>query len=256
MADKVFLIDGFDTSTLEFVVSEVQGWRDGANVTWNQKPVPGRIGTLITGLRPLWKPRELTVVGTLLASSVANLILANDEMKWRLGTAARTFTFVDDETREFNGRMIRYDAPGIQPHMVQLGVQVRIKIQMTDPRVFAASTTNVGSITSATDLPLGTAPVWATVQVTGSGSFTLTYKDHTGTTKGTMTITGATAPVNIDMDAQTITDAGGNAVEYLTAGDFFAYDPEHADDIFGSPDWPTLEVTSGTGSTSYEKAYY
>jgi phage-related protein len=256
MAPKVFLVDAFDTGTIGFVVSDVLNWRDGVEIKWPAQKVPGRWGEMIVGTLPEYSPRELRINGTLLADDVATLRANLEELKWRVGKTEKTFTFVDDETYEFIARSRNFQAPGIRPHMVQTGVNVRIRLYMADPRVYAASVTNVTSITSTPkDLPLGNAPVRATVQVTGSGTFTLTYKEFGGATRGTMTITGASAPVDIDMDAQTITDSGGNAAEYLTAGDFFEYDPDDGDDIFGTPDWPTLEVSSGTASTSYYKAY-
>jgi len=256
MAPRVLVVDAFDLSTLGFVVEDVVGWRDGIEVKWATETVPGRWGEMIVGTDPVYDSKEITVNGTLLADSVSNLITNLHELKWRVGRDERTFTFVDDESLEFLARVTRFRAPGIRPHMVQLGVEVQMRLYMPDPRVYDTATTNVTSITATPkDLPLGNAPVRATVQVTGSGTFVLTYKDYNGVTQASMTITGATAPVDIDMDAQTITDGGGNAVDTLTAGDFFEYNPDHGDDILGTPDWPTLEVSSGTASTSYRKAY-
>jgi phage-related protein len=248
------LVDSYDLSDLELVISGVTGWRDGVGTSWDQVQVPGRFGSIATALEPSYPTRQLVVTGTVLGTTVADLYSKLDQIKWRIGLVEKEFAFVDDETRVFNARLTGFQSTGIQPMMTQLGTTVSITLLMLDPRIYDDSPTIVGSIgNSDVDLPLGTAPVRASINVTGSGSFTLTYKDSSAVEVATMTITGATAPVDIDMDAQTITDAGGNAVDTLTAGDFFAFDP--ADGDYVTPDWPTLRCGSGTAQATYTKAY-
>lgn len=258
MSRRSLIVDGFDLSTLGFIL-EVPDHREGQQAEWSLQEVPGRFGSVVTGSSPRYPARTMNLTGTVIADDLSHATLRSnlDEIKWRLGRSERVFRFSDDETLDFNARCVLASFPHIPPGLIQTAVKMRVRLLMVDPRKFATSDTVVGSIgASPTDLPLGTAPSDASISVTGSGSFTLTYKHEDGTTLYTMTITGATAPVTIDMSAYTITDAGGNAAEYLTGGGFFAFDPEDGDDIFGTPDWPTLEVSSGTATATYKKAYF
>jgi phage-related protein len=257
MASTVLSVDGYDLSALDFQVETITGWRDGIAATWPSQPVPGRFGVQVTGSEPIYAPRQVVVSGAIVSADVATLVAYLDELKWRVGRTQKTFTIVDNTAREFNARVTQFVSTAIAPAIIQVGVRVAITLWMDDPRTFATSDTVVSSIGSATDLPLGSAPSLASIVITGSGAFTMTYKDYSGATISTLSISGATAPVTIDMDALTITDAGGNAADTLGTGSDFpiTFDPEHGDDIFGTPNWPTLELTSGSGTATYRKAY-
>ena len=257
MSIRALLVDGTDVSTYGLVVSEIEGWRDGPKAGWPDVQPIGRIGSVRTSTEPTIEQRNLRITGTALATSLSNLLSNLDNLKVLLGTSERTFIFTDDETRKFVGRVTGVSARGINPHLTQRGCEIEIDVLMNDPRIFATTSTTVSSIgASATDLPLGTAISIPTITVSTAGTFTLTYKNSAGTTVSELTITGATAPVVINMDAGTITDAGGNAIPYLgTTDDFpFYFDPQDGD--YPTSDWPTLEVSAGTAEAVYDKAYW
>ena len=257
MASTVLSVDGYDLSALDFQVETLTGWRDGVAATWPSQPVPGRFGVQVTASEPIYAPRQVVVSGAIVSSDVATLVAYLDELKCRVGRTQKTFIIVDNTAREFRARVTQFVSTAIAPAIIQVGVRIAITLWLDDPRTFGTSDTVVPSITSATDLPLGSAPSLASIVVTGSGSFTMTYKDYSGATIAALEISGATAPVTIDMDAGTITDGSGNAAEHLVAGSAFpiVFDPDHGDGIFGSPNWPTLELTSGSGTATYRKAY-
>lgn len=254
MADPVLTVDGYDLSLLGFQVEALTGWRDGLDASWPEAAVPGRFGPLVTGTDPSYAARKITVNGAIVADNLTAMLAAMDDLKWRIGRTEKEFAFVDDVTRVFNARVTGVRVTGLKPQMTQRGTRLAITFYLPDPRIWDDAPTVVSAIVAADkDLPLGTAPVRATIQVTGVGTFTLTYKNSGGATIATMTITGATAPVDIDMDAQTITDAGGNAIGFLTAGNFFAFDPD--DGVYPTDTWPTLQCSSGTAVATYTKAY-
>lgn len=257
MADTVLSVDGFDLATLDFQVDTLSGWRDSISQKWPSAQVPGRFGVQVTASEPVYEPRQIVIQGAMVSADVSTLRSNLDAFKWRVGRGQKTFTIVDDTSRDFNARAIQVQTTSIPPAIIQRAVKIKLTLWMDDPRAYDSSNTVVSSISSATDLPLGSAPSHASIEVTGSGSFTMTYKDYSGATISTLTITGATAPVTLDMDALTITDGGGNAADTLQAGSDFPiiFDPEHGDDIFGTPDWPTLELTSGSGTATYKKAW-
>jgi len=259
MADTVLSVDGFDLSALDFQVETLSGWRDGLKSKWPSAQVPGRFGVQVTASEPVYEPRQVVLQGAIVSADVSTLLANLDAFKWRVGRTQKTFTIVDDETREFNARVIQLQTTPIPPAIIQRAVKIKLTLWMDDPRIFSASLTTVTSITTAKDVPLGSAPSLPFIIVSGTSSFTLTYKDYNGVTIATLGITGATAATHIDMDAMTIKDTNGtnNAADKLDAGSDFpiTFDPEHGDDIFGTPDWPTLEVSSGSAEAQYYKAW-
>jgi phage-related protein len=210
----------------------------------------------VVASQPSYDPRELTIEGSVVSATRTAMLSNLDELKWRIGNIEKTYTIVDDTSREFRARCTQFRTTGIDPYIVQRGVRVRLKLWLADPRIFATSDTVIGSITtSPVDMPLGTAPSLPSITVVTSGTFTLTYKDSAAATIATLNISGATAPTTIDMDAMTITDGSGNAAEHLVAGSDFpiVFDPEDGDYV--TPDWPTLECSSGTATATYRKTY-
>jgi len=256
MSTRALLVDGFDLSTLGLVVDNPAGWRDGFSVSWPSTAVPGRIGEIVTSTEGQVNGRTLRIDGAVLASTVSALLSQIDEIKYRLGSTEKTFVFSDDETREFYAYCSAITHQAIDPALIQRGISVRIGLEQTDPRRYGTSDTVVSGITtSPVDIPLGTAPVFPSITVTGASGFTLTYKDSSAVAVATIVIAGATSPVTLDCEAGTVVDGGGNAVAYLTStSDFpFAFDP--ADGDYTTSDWPTLEVTAGTAVATYRKAY-
>jgi phage-related protein len=124
------------------------------------------------------------------------------------------------------------------------------------------------AFTSATDIPLGTAASagrdeWAAIiTITGAATTpTLTYKDYTGATVGTMAF--SYSPLGGDslvidcgrhLVTKVVSGVSSNAIGSLTAGYTF---PAllNVDASFVASLWPTLEVSSGTGSVTYYRAW-
>lgn len=256
MADTVLKIGSFDLSTLDFQVHRLSGWRDTLAVDWPAQEVPGRYGMAVVASEPSYKPREVVIEGSMVSADLATLKTNLDEFKWRLPNTLQTYTIDDQTAREFRAYCTEIRVTGIDPYLVQRGVEIRLKLWLPDPRLFATSDTIVGSIgASPVDIPLGTGPSLASISVATAGTFTLTYKDSAAATVGTLQISGATAPTVINMDTMVITDDNGNAADHLVAGSDFpiVFDPQDGDYV--TPDWPTLECSSGTATATYRKTY-
>jgi phage-related protein len=260
MADTSLLVDGFDLGTLNVVVEKVTGRTGDINSTPQIVTVPGRIGEVVVATAPNVGTRKLSVDLAAIADSRTALLAVLDELKWRLSPQKlHTFVWVDDQTRECYGYVADIRDNPIEPDLLQRATKYRVTIECPDPREYATSDTTVSSIgATPVDLTLGSAPSVPTITVTGAGTFTLTYKNSAATTLKTVTVTGATAPVVLDCDAGTVTDAGGNAVPYLSStSDFpFSFDPQDGDPYAGTPDWPTLECSSGSAEAVYRKAWW
>lgn len=225
--------------------------------SWDSERVPGRDGEVLAASQPSVRASILRLRFVLETDTRTELLTLIDEMKWRLGVRqSHTLRFVDDETREVTGVIERYEFRGIGPDLVQDACELLLDVKLADPREYETTDTVVSSIsTTPVALPLGADRSWPVIVVSGAGSFTLTYAHNDTTTLKTLEIAGAAAPVTLDMQTGSITDAGGEAAEFLTAAsDFpFAFDPQDGD--FPNASWPTLACSAGTAEATYRKAY-
>lgn len=259
MSRRALIVDGFDLSTIGFILSKPDGQRDGLDADWPSVKVPGRIGVSVTADEPSFEPRTIRVDGVLesdpTVDTVADLLARLDEFKYRLGSTERNFRFVDDETYDYRARALRVRHPPIDPALIQTAVRVRADLWMRDPRRYSTTQTVVSGITTATALPLGTAPVRGVIVVTGATGFTLTYKHFDTTTLKALIIAGATSPVTIDMELGKITDGGGPAADTLDHDSDFPFDFDSEDGDWTASQWPTLEVSAGSAQASYYRAW-
>lgn len=255
--DRAVIVDTEGLGELGVGSVENDGRLGDTRARWDNERVPGRDGVLLVASEPAVDARPLSLRFVAEAASRTALLTLVDKVKYLLNPrTSHTFRFVDDETREVTGVVERLRFRGIAPDLTQDACEVLVDVLCADPREYETTDTVVGSITTGdTDLPLGADRSWASIVVSGSGSFTLTYKDSGGTTLYTLEISGAAAPVTIDMSTGSITDNAGEAASFLVAGsDFpFSFDPQDGD--FLTSAWPTLACSSGTAEATYRKAY-
>lgn len=252
MPPTTLTVDGFDLSALGFAVDDPSSWGDSPTRSWPVRFPPGREIGIFTSTQPSHETRQLEITGILSAATLSAMQAAYDEMRWRLDGGDHEFVFSDRGSRMLVGRVALISRKPVAPALSQRATRIQISVVMADPRILETTATVV-AFGAATATPLGVGRSWPVITVTGAGSFTVTYRDSGGTAVATLQVSGATAPVVIDMAAQTITDAGGDAMDALAAGDFFALDPQDGD--YPSSAWPTLEVSSGSGSAQYSKAW-
>jgi phage-related protein len=259
MAQTSLIVDGFDLATIGVIVENVTGRAGNIDSALPAVTVPGRLGDVVVSAKPNVGSRTLSIRLAALADTRTALLGVLDELKWRFAPQKQhTLVWVDDQTREMYGYVTDFRDDPIEPDLMQIATRYRLTVECPDPREFATSDTTVSSITTATDIQLGSAPSTPTITVTGAGTFNLVYKNSAATTLKTVSISGATAPVVLDCDAGTVTDAGGNAVQYLSASsDFpFVFDPQDGDPYAGTADWPTLECSAGSAEAVYRKAWW
>jgi phage-related protein len=260
MPTNVLYVDDVDLSTLGLHVQEARGWTDRAATTLPTAAVIDAHKLLVTG-RYQMQPRRMTLDCVIRASSVTTLRTNLDELRYRLRPGARLVRLLDQNDREATGYVEafveRIPAPA---QFITRHKRLSLSVIFPDPRRYQLSANAEGFSGSATDMPMGTAPVWPSISIAGAATDPLlTYKHDDGTTLATMDFTitlGGGATLVIDMDAKTIIENPGgiNRMSNLTAGDFFALDPNDGD--FVTSDWPTLQVDSGSGTANYNRAWW
>lgn len=255
--DRGVIIDTVGLGPLGVGSVENDGRLGQRSAPWDSEKVPGRDGEVLVASEPSVAAAMLRLRFVLETDTRTELLALVDETKWRIGVRkSHVFRFVDDETREVTGVIEGYEFRGIGPDLTQNACQLFLDVKLPDPREYATTDTVVGSIqTTPVALPLGADRSWPVIVVSGAGSFTLTYAHNDTTTLKTLDISGAAAPVTIDMQTGSITDNAGEAAAFLVAGsDFpFAFDPQDGD--FPTSAWPTLACSAGTAEATYRKAY-
>lgn len=260
MPPRTILIDGWDAGQAGVVVTDgLRGKLDGPEARYPSVAVPGRISTVRLTSEPVYQTTTLRVPILVEADTRAVMLSRLDELKWRLAGRDLRVTFVDDETREFRALQAALEAQSTPPDLSQRAVEMRLLLEMKDPRVYDTTDTAVALSTSPAATPLGTAPVGPVVRIDGGVTDpTVTYRDNGGTVVETMGLTVALAGgqwVEVDMEAQTIEREDGTPhPEYLTSGTFFRLDPRDGD--YPGSSWPTLELSGSTGTATYRRAWW
>jgi hypothetical protein len=107
--------------------------------------------------------------------------------------------------------------------------------------------------------PLGSAPVWPRILLTGAASPVLTLRSGAGAVLGTVALPGVAGDVTIDCDTATITGPGGvSRIAALPNAALFPFALDPADAVAPgglAPSWPTLGVTGAAGEVRYRRAW-
>lgn len=259
MARRTLIVDGNDLSEQGFTLTRgLRGIMGTPVFDYPSERPPGRIDAIRLSTKPEYQDRTLLLPGVVDQGTRAALRSAMADLAARLSPGEHTFRFVDDETVEFVGLVREVDGISVEPDLTQTAADLTVRVQCLDPRLREVSDTVV-AFTTATDMPLGNAPVRPVIRITGSATNpTVTYKDSGGTTVTTLGLTvsiGAGDWVEVDCAEQTIVDqAGASHPEYLTSGTFIELDPTDGDYVTDT--WPTLEVDSGDGQATYRKRWW
>lgn len=258
-------LDGYDLSTLGFVLETPGGWGDYMQWRERLERVTDRLDSVIVSSAQA-ADRLLVLRGTIHGTSRANLIANRDEIWWRLrgggvsgtGLGYRKLAFADDTTRVFRARLAESARlPTVPPALTQLTIEAEIPLVCPDPRIYAASDT-VLALSGATAInPIGS-EASSPKLVSDAGTETFTYKDSGGSTIWTFGYAGvASLPVTVwlgyDGIYAALDNAGASILNDLTAGSYFAgrvFDPQHGDPYAGSPAYPTIEAANGTTVTA------
>jgi hypothetical protein len=254
-------VDGWNSSTgIGFNVVEANPRRAAPGRSWQVAQSALAAEHILLSDVPLFDLRPLVIQGFLANASVANQATDLDELKGRLkggvNSAVRNVVdleFSDRASKEYKARLVSVDVETVTPARTTADL-VTINMVLLDPFLRDSSTSSVNGITTATAIPIGTAPSWSTMTI--NSPFTdpeIIYKTTGGaTTLQTLsfTIDSATEGITdliINHETGTITDnAAANRHSHRDSGSDF---PWMLDPLAGetwNSTYGTLECDSGT----------
>lgn len=231
--------------------------------------IPGRQGVVFAG-DPVTAARTLTITASVAtsANTVAARATAEDALKAALYRALIKVVVDDDVNapRQIDG-VCTSVAITTRAHPVSAVVSdVTATVLCPDPTWADVTGQIIAFGTTASAIPLGTAPSGGIVRITPFGTTnvvdpTLSYLNAAGVTIAALaftgTLTAGTEYLEIDLDRATVVEVSSgtssNAISWLTSGDFFGLDPMDGDPLNGS--YPQLKVTATSGTPTATITY-
>lgn len=267
MAAGMLYLQGQEAeATFGLIVTNFSGDLGAPSRSINLLSIPSLPGALDPGLAPNEAPRVFTVNFMVNAATDAAVHATLDKIKAVCGTGLVEILTPYSTTRALYGVLQSLDASGMRP-WIPGWVTGSISFLCANPYWWDVDP-SVVAFTTATGIPVGTAPSYgrddwsAIITITGAATNpTLTYKDYTGVTVGTMAFTLTVAAgdsIVIDCGRRTVnkivSGVTSNCMSTLTAGYTFpALSPDDAS--FTASLWPTLATSAGTGSVTYYRAW-
>jgi hypothetical protein len=254
------LINGVELGTLGFKVREARGIWNTPTASSEGTQIPHRAGQLVPPAETVKiASRTIDIIGWLRGTSRADFLTKLDVLKALL-IGPLTVVRAEDPTREHRARLLSLTMTETGPVFLQRTQELILSLFCDDPYAYDASDQTV-NFTAATAVPLGTGPSAGVITITGAAADpVLTLKDPSGTVLETMGFTrtlGAGDTLTIDLERFLVTLTVGavdtNDLPAMTSGGFFNFDPLHCDVFAG--DYPTIEVSAGTGQLVYRRAY-
>lgn len=268
MSTGMLYINGQEAeATYGLIVVSFAGDLSAPARAYNFLNIPSLPGAIDPGVAPNEGVRQVTVNFIVQASSQTTLYATLDKIKAVCGTGLVELQTPYSTSRALYGVLQSLECAPYTSALLNGWVSGAVTFICANPYWWDISP-SVVAFTTATDIPLGTAPSagrddWsAIITITGSAvNPTLTYKDYTGATVGTMAFTHTVAAGDslvIDCGRRTVTkivsSVSSNAISTLTAGYAFpALSPDDAS--FSASLWPTLTTSTGTGSITYYRAW-
>lgn len=179
------IIDGVDLKTKGLEVFRRGDSRSSPTFGDNFVQVPGMSSALWLGSAGVAQ-KPITLVGYIVATTLAQLRSRVDEIKWRLRPGAHTLRWSDDATREWLVRTEQVLVRGFDPEWVRTSVNIEITLWAEDPRGRNPTEQNVNSAGALprvlTPAAIGNAPMPVILTITGNNgspipSITVEYRD-------------------------------------------------------------------------------
>ncbi|RTL04208.1 MAG: hypothetical protein EKK62_16840 [Acidimicrobiia bacterium] len=232
--------------------------------TYPTLALPGRQGAVLTA-DPEMGPRtlQLSITISTTANTIAARATAEDRLK-ALAYNALVKLVVDDDVnapRQIDAVCTACEVT-TRAHPVDAVVSdVSLTLLCPDPTWYDVTGQVIGFSSTASAVPLGTAPSGGIVRVVAPSwsanvvDPVVTYLNAAGVTLKTMTFSGTltagTEYLEIDLDRQTVVEVSSgtsaNAISWLsTASEFFVLDPMDGDVLNSS--YPQLKVTATSGT--------
>lgn len=259
------LVNGTDLGTQwGFVLERPADWASAPARQWPAGRVYGVDYQTVLADEPLVELRELTLEGAVVGTSHADLVAKLDGLKRWLANGVLQVVTNHDTTRYHECRLVRAPVVVLVPAFITTAARVTITLVAHDPCAHASSQTTVNFTTTAQACALGSAISRAVITITGPATNPLlTLADASGATLETLGFTlslGASDTLVIDTQRKTarktISSVTSNAIGDITtntAVTFLALDPRDGSQLAGT--WPSLKVSSGSGSAVYRKRY-
>jgi len=266
MAWAVYLNE-VNLSTIGAYAMRLVGYTSAPTRSYPTLALPGRQGVVLTA-DPEMSARTLQV--QLAIATPSNTIgaraSAEDDLK-ALAYDALVKVVVDDDVnapRQIDGVCQACEITTRQHPVDAVVSEVTLSILCPDPTWYDVTGQLIGFGTTASAVPLGTAPSGGIIRIAPLGATnvvdpTVTYLNAAGVTVQTLgfsgTLTATTDYLEIDLDRQTVVEyasgVAGNAISWLASGNFFALDPMDGDVLNAS--YPKLKVsaTSGTPTATW-----
>ena len=236
-------------------------WWDSVIFERPSIPLAGQLGQ-VAGNVGIGAPRELSITTLLEASSVSDRRTKLDNIARDLSAGINEIKIQDDTARVLLARFIRYTVGAFaeNPYGGQPYVEVTLEFVADDPVWKDVSASSYALSSSDTETPLGSLPSYGVIELTGANSPTITYKDQAGNTVSTLALSYTWASgetYRVDLALQTIdkvvSGVRTNAISVYSTGEFFALDP--ADGVASTSSWPTVAVSTGTGTIYYRRSW-
>ena len=265
------IVDDYDLSNIGVTVLAADPRRGGAPMRYAVEQVADRPEGVLLNSEPQYESYTVDIEILLQGTSIANYYTRLYELQARLrGQVTGVERGVvelewDDQTSKvFRARLLSMTPTRMNDVLLTADRHV-LSFLLLDPFRRDESTSSVNGITTATAIPLGSAPCWPVIRLNGDaggvGAVTILYKTSTGTTRKTLSFTfaptlGAADWVDIDMEAATIIDdASANRRDERTLGTDFPWMLDPRDGVYVSSSWPTLETSDGDLDVTYTKRY-
>lgn len=247
-------IDGTALSTYGFVAEQVPNARGMVTRDLLTVAVAGQPGAVVTETNPQVAVRDFTIVGTILSTSASAALSAYRNIQALCADGEHTIVLIDDTSRRIRARRISCTYTSVEVPLGGSALRIEIAWRAIDPYWEDVSATTVSLSTSPAACATGTAPCYLTLTI--DQSCTITYKNSAGTTRATFVLTGVSGAQTAVIDTLTRTlthSVSGITPSLRTSGTYFVLDPR--DGTYASSSWPTITLSSGTGSVSYRKAW-
>jgi hypothetical protein len=254
-------VNDVDLGTYGFVLGALDGHADAPNLTYPSGSVLGLAGGIPFGTIPTAAPRVVTLGGHVLSADDATARAAVDSIK-ALTSGLVRLRFADRTTQEYRGgRLLGLVAAPRAALLSNRAFDLTLAVQFLDPLRYTITPTTVTLSSTPAACALGTALTFPVVTVTGACTNpTITLKTSTGTTVGSLSITGSVGAgesLVIDCGAALVSLVAGGVstpkLDWWTGGDFFALDP--ADGVYATSAWPTLAITTASGTPAGSVTY-
>jgi len=256
------LIDGIDVEDeYGLIVRNVTGHLNGVVRVPVTQEVPGRDDALYLDPGGTIQPRKITLIGTQRGSTRADFIAKRRALMRALSLGPIALVLPDQPDLEFRGSIDALPVTPISPDLDQLAADITISITCPDPYAYDLLTSSVSLSAAPAPVPMGDGRTLPRIMIEGPATDPiLILKDYSGDEVARMDFTGTVLAGDeslvIDTYSQTVVDQDGvNAIHLYVASTstWPRLLPAYAD--LAAEDWPTIELTDGSGELVYRRAW-